>query len=237
MVSCRFFLKPINWQASHLLVCGSMLGVNLIRSSSASTHWACAQVRSSLTSKKLKSSSPSTKCRQRAPRKERKQRWQRIHLLALIWRNCTWGQGWSAGTCCRFWNINGFTDQGQHVLDFGIMTHVKWPGQLWIFALMASFPPWLFSLKKLPFKTSSVFGSPRTLCFEDYGDSEESDSSSLAAQMCRRLCQKFGLESDGPMAQTVLQRSCNLVWGYVGDMLGDMLTYCWHVLIFSATCI
>lgn len=51
----------------------------------------------------------------------------------------------------------------------------------------------------------------RTLCFEDYGDSEESDSSSLAAQMCRRLCQKFGLESDGPMAQTVLQHFCTVL--------------------------
>ena len=43
----------------------------------------------------------------------------------------------------------------------------------------------------------------RTLSFEDYGDGDtESDS---CAAMCRRLCQKFGLESDSSMAESVLQ--------------------------------
>lgn len=66
------------------------------------------------------------------------------------------------------------------------------------------------------FETSKLIR--RTLCFEDYGDAaigkaEESDSGAIA--MCRRLCQKFGLESESPMAEAILQLVRNLVWMFV----------------------
>lgn len=53
--------------------------------------------------------------------------------------------------------------------------------------------------------------SLRTVCFEDYGDTgEEGDSSTeaTATKMCHRLCQKFGLESESPMAEAVLHLTC-----------------------------
>ena len=90
---------------------------------------------------------------------------------------------------------------------------------------MAGSHPDGFSPKKWPQEpAASVFCSLRTLCFEDYGDSEESDSSSLAAKMCRRLCQKFGLESDGSMAQTVLQPICNILPSCLG-IFGERVEY------------
>ncbi|CAE7884819.1 age-1 [Symbiodinium sp. KB8] len=46
----------------------------------------------------------------------------------------------------------------------------------------------------------------RTLCFEDYGDSQTAASESLAQALHRRLCEKLGLENGTDAAETVRQK-------------------------------